>query len=120
MSVLIKDMEMPSCNDCPLAGDFKCNLMPSIPALCKEYDIAVQNGERLNNCPLVKIPPHGRLIDADDVFHVLTSYYHHSTDFQHEALKEALARVSTIIEAEDNTDFFTKGHLHLGRAEEGE
>ena len=44
--------------------------------------------------------PHGRLLDADDVFHVLTSYYHHSTDFQHEALKEALARVSTIIGAE--------------------
>ena len=66
MSVLIKGMEMPkSCNDCPLAGDFKCNLMPSIPALCKEYDIAVQNGKCLNNCPLVEIPPHGRLIDAD-------------------------------------------------------
>lgn len=65
MSVLIKGMEMPSCNDCPLAGDFKCNLMPSIPALCKEYDMAVQNGKRLNNCPLVEIPPHGRLIDAD-------------------------------------------------------
>ena len=65
MSILIKGMEMPSCNDCPLAGDFKCNLMPSIPALCKEYDIAVQNGKRLNNCPLIEIPPHGRLIDAD-------------------------------------------------------
>lgn len=66
MSVLIKGMEMPQgCDDCPLAGDFKCNLMPSIPALCKEYDIAVQNGKRLNNCPLVEIPPHGRLIDAD-------------------------------------------------------
>lgn len=66
MSILIKGMEMPtSCDDCPLAGDFKCNLMPSIPALCKEYDIAVQNGKCLNNCPLVEIPPHGRLIDAD-------------------------------------------------------
>ena len=50
----------------------------------------------------VEIPvPHGRLLDADDVFNVLTSYYHHSTDFQHEALKEALARVSTIIPAEE-------------------
>lgn len=66
MSVLIKGMEMPkNCYDCPLAGDFKCNLMPSVPALCKEYDMAVQNEKRLNNCPLVEIPPHGRLIDAD-------------------------------------------------------
>lgn len=56
MSVLVKGMEMPkSCDDCPLAGDFHCNLMPSIPALCKEYDIAVQNGKRLNNCPLVEV-----------------------------------------------------------------
>ena len=53
---------------------------------------------------VVQLPPHGRLIDADDVFHVLTSYYHHSTDFQHEALKEALARVSTIILAEEGKD----------------
>lgn len=66
MSILIKNMDMPqSCNDCPLAGDYKCNLMPSIPALCKEYDIAVRNKKRLDNCPLVKLPPHGRLIDAD-------------------------------------------------------
>ena len=68
MSVLIKGMEMPSCNDCPLAGDFKCNLMPSIPALCKEYDMAVQNGKRLNNCPLVEIPPHGDLIDRNKLY----------------------------------------------------
>lgn len=66
MSILINGMEMPQgCNDCPLAGDFKCNLMPSIPALCKEYDMAVQNRKRLNSCPLIEIPPHGRLIDAD-------------------------------------------------------
>ena len=66
MSILINGMEMPtSCKDCPLAGDFKCNLMPSIPALCKEYDMAVQNGKRLNNCPLVELPPHGDLIDRD-------------------------------------------------------
>ena len=66
MSVLIKGMEKPtSGDDCPLAGDFNCNLMPSVPALCKKYDIAVQNGKRLNNCPLVFVPPHGRTIDAD-------------------------------------------------------
>ena len=74
MSILIKDMKMPSCNDCPLAGDFHCNLMPSIPTLCKEYDIAVQNGKRLNNCPLVEIPPHGRLIDADALNYSNTDY----------------------------------------------
>lgn len=74
MSILIKGMEMPSCNDCPLAGDFKCDLMPSIPALCKEYDIAVQNGKRLDNCPLIELQPHGRLIDADALNYSNTDY----------------------------------------------
>ena len=74
MGVYIKGMKMPSCNDCPLAGDFKCNLMPSIPALCKEYDIAVQNGKRLNGCPLIEIPPHGDLIDREELEHIIAQF----------------------------------------------
>ena len=90
MSVLIRGMEMPkNCNECRLAYRGAC-----IANIGREVKVD-------QICPLVEIQPHGRLIDADDVFHVLTSYYHHSTDIQHEALKESLARVSTIIEAED-------------------
>ena len=74
MGVYIKGMKMPSCNDCPLAGDFKCNLMPSIPALCKEYDIAVQNGKRLNSCPLIEIPLHGDLIDREELEHIIAQF----------------------------------------------
>lgn len=37
-----------------------------------------------------------RLIDADEVYKILTEYYHHRTDMQHIALKEALDRVPTI------------------------
>lgn len=66
MSVLIKGMEMPTrCEDCFC---FRRNA---------EYDYAYCNissanvlghgNERLNNCPLVEIPPHGRLIDADEL-----------------------------------------------------
>lgn len=103
MSVLIKGMEMPkNCDDCPLNYD-------SIDCMVADNALREKGGgdflfdhERHPNCPLVPVPPHGRLIDADDVFRVLTSYYHHSTDFQHEALKESLARVSTIIPAEES------------------
>ena len=38
----------------------------------------------------------GRVIDTDSAYAVLTDYYHHSTDTQHEALKEALGRVETV------------------------
>lgn len=37
-----------------------------------------------------------RLIDEEDAYNVLTDYYHHRTETQHEALKEALSRVPTI------------------------
>lgn len=48
MSILIKGMEMPkNCLECPL-----------VVCLSVESD-----------CPLVPVPPHGRLIDADALMH---------------------------------------------------
>jgi len=38
----------------------------------------------------------GRLIDESKAYAVLTDYYHHSTDTQHAALREALGRVETV------------------------
>ena len=37
-----------------------------------------------------------RLIDTDEAYALLTDYYHHSTDTQHAALREALGRVETV------------------------
>ena len=58
MSVLIKGMEMPkSCWDCFACHDGWCIINQKI------------EGHRTvtHSCPLVEIPPHGRLIDADDM-----------------------------------------------------
>ena len=38
----------------------------------------------------------GRLIDIDEAYKVLTDYYHHKTEIQHDALKEAIERVPTV------------------------
>lgn len=62
MSVLIKGMEMPkSCADCPCGSvfaGFKCM------ACGKQFDkYPLEN--RMDWCPLVSVPPHGRCIDAD-------------------------------------------------------
>ena len=35
----------------------------------------------------------GKLVDTDDVYRVLTDYYHHTTELQHMALAESLDRV---------------------------
>ena len=59
MSVYIKGMEMPTrCYTCPCADleYYDCNLMPGT---------RIEQHKRLDDCPLVPVPPHGRLIDAD-------------------------------------------------------
>ena len=60
MSILIKGMEMPkSCLSCPLqGGTADCRLTQ------KTYNWGLP--ERPSDCPLVPVPPHGRLIDADE------------------------------------------------------
>lgn len=34
-----------------------------------------------------------KMVNLEDVYQVLTEYYHHKTETQHEALREALIRV---------------------------
>lgn len=65
MSVLIY-MEMPTrCDGCPIADTLCCPLMPGVPALWAEYASAVKEKRLHSDCPLVPVPPHGRLVDAD-------------------------------------------------------
>ena len=68
MGVYIKDMKMPTSCPCELIGDgydVYCSFAGGVPRYIKEYDECCQNGTRPSWCPLVEIPPHGRLIDAD-------------------------------------------------------
>ena len=66
MGVYIKDMEMPKrCAVCqaafPNGVDFSCCLIKGYPIIHHET--------RLQNCPLIPVPDHGRLIDADALKH---------------------------------------------------
>lgn len=38
-----------------------------------------------------------KLISSDEAFRVLSDYYHHRTDVQHDALREALDRVPEVV-----------------------
>ena len=67
MSVLIKGMDMPKrCWNCPLKKidgmDIVCDVLRERVAIA---DDKILMG-RLDRCPLVEIPPHGRLIDAEE------------------------------------------------------
>ena len=64
MGVYIK-MEMPeSCIKCKLCVSYKCVLTGEI-RWSDEFDY---DSKRFENCPLVPIPPHRRLIDADALY----------------------------------------------------
>ena len=61
MSILIKGMEMPrKCIRCPVNLYGRCLVNDE-----KDISKAAADAVRDEDCPLVPVPPHGRLIDAD-------------------------------------------------------
>lgn len=61
MSILINGMAMPgSCGRCPMYNN-----------CAGHYMNPFENAVRGKDCPLVPVPPHGRLIDADALIKAL-------------------------------------------------
>ena len=68
MSILIKGMEMPKCCDnCWALDDYGDYPRCRITEEQRGYNFPIRE-KRMDFCPLVEIPPHGRLIDADELF----------------------------------------------------
>lgn len=67
MSVLIKDMEMPSCcDDCWALDEYGDYPVCRITEEQRGYNFRIRE-KRMDKCPLVSVPPHGRLIDGDEL-----------------------------------------------------
>lgn len=66
MSILIKGIKMPkSCWDCELGSAQQLDDRPC-PFYSMDYrEQKKYSDKRVDGCPLVELPPHGRLIDAD-------------------------------------------------------
>ena len=91
MSVLIK-MEMPkSCRECCLC-DFDSNGYYCIK-LEKVLDKWHVRTQRDCDCPLVEVPPHGRLIDADEFVENLTNSADNVWNLLSPATQQAIRRV---------------------------
>lgn len=98
MKIYIKDMRMPkSCADCELFYDYYCCMITGTNASMIDWET---NQKKLPNCPLVEIPPHGRLIDADK----LCEFYSHPDnsggDYTAYHFIEHINNCPTIIEAD--------------------
>ena len=109
MSVLIRGMEIPhDCEECKLCiiipvGDYE--ILRKCVALNKRAEYVI----RRKDCPLIELPPHGRLIDADALHEELYALEYARENEWLDGVREArgvdAARVAlldapTIIEAE--------------------
>ena len=66
MSILIKGMEMPTrCGRCDMRVPVYDDGIFDHYECCITAAIIDNLGEKMEDCPLVPVPPHGRLIDAD-------------------------------------------------------
>lgn len=92
--ILIKGMEMPKCCDeCPMSQLINDNQY----AYCNILRKGTKAGYILKACPLEELPPHGRLVSADEVQNKMSYYGFHAIDMTiHEFIEDEL---TTIVEA---------------------
>ena len=91
MSVVIKGMKMPrDCHLCPLSHWNKLDEFTGCEIKKRFFSKEERNeAGRPQFCPLIEIPPHGRLIDADKM-KVVNHRPHEITFIQTDRLKEVL------------------------------
>lgn len=99
MSVLILDMKFPkTCAACEWSRYSFPNAWCGRTHKTTDVDIA-KNG-RPDDCPLVPVPPHGRLIDADEYLHRAIGTKCFDEDYAR-MLQELIGESITIIPAEE-------------------
>jgi hypothetical protein len=108
MSVLIKGMEMPpDCEKCPFFDYEEGFCFASgIKGKSGWYEYVLRLGGikdgRHDDCPLVEIPPHGRLIDADAPIPLVDTHGKKIEVTVAHIIENNLGIVNAIIEAEDD------------------
>lgn len=96
MSILIKGEAMPkSCGECPCIC-LNWSFIGCAITASRTDDVDL----RLPDCPLVEIPPHGRLIDADEFEDEL--YEHEFSNWcDKDEVSELIDSAPTVIESEE-------------------
>lgn len=101
MSILIKGMEMPkTCSDCEWSY-YVGNGRAMCKRVSKTDKTDIMTKRRADFCPLIELPPHGRLIDGDKFYKVMCSHWVLSLGEAYKRLEEFLEK--PVIEAEDGT-----------------
>lgn len=114
MSILIKGMEMPQCcGYCPFEYKKYCMAKPSL---------MVESADRHPRCPLVPIPPHGDLIERDDLRASIRESIEECQKWADEVDKDTMmyARISQSIGTFVECSLRAKAAPTIIEAEEGE
>ncbi|MBO7682569.1 MAG: hypothetical protein J6T17_07455 [Clostridia bacterium] len=86
--IYIKGMEMPTiCKSCRFCG-FGGKMGELNVCMFTGESQPTLSRERMSNCPLVPVPPHGRLIDADTMVKSVMSQYDILKAFNNSELSE--------------------------------
>lgn len=102
MSVLIKGMEMPpSCEKCRFSG-FGGLRNERVVCMFTGANAYMNEVQYLDDCPLVPVPPHGRLIDADELLNDLIAedYKEHPFCYPCGEILRSVKNAPAILEAE--------------------
>ena len=106
MGLYIEGMEMPTrCCECRLSTCHSFKERPLCDVLVEYMSYGEWEAKRLDNCPLVPIPKHGRLIDADALLNLLNHCIFPSDMVTTTAVRMAtnwIKDAPTIIETEVN------------------
>lgn len=102
MGIYIKGMEMPtSCGFCPMR--YNSDLGDACFLDTPYIEIATEYQKRPDNCPLIPVSPHGRLIDADELdMHGLvkqagTDYIENNHDDYFKGVKDGLHKAAKLL-----------------------
>lgn len=102
MSILINGMKMPtSCDMCWALDDYGDYPRCRITEEQRGYNFPIRE-KRMDNCPLVPVPPHGDLIDAGEFFKDINESVLLTQGFK-ETFNLFFDEQLTIIEAEEDS-----------------
>lgn len=109
MSILIPGMEMPTrCWDCPMCYDMMACTITGLNWYRDTVDLSIDPAEeRMPNCPLIELPPHGRLVDADAMLEFVDAghlRHPHILSWSDRDVEDMIDSRPTIIPAEGGAD----------------
>lgn len=106
MSILLKGIEMPDCcMNCPLSVSVNFGLVccPTSTILpdSKLFDDDGNALEKPSWCPIIEVPPHGRLIDANATYDSIAEVEHSGNYVDMDAVGRGIDDTPTVIPADN-------------------